>query len=63
LEETMKRSVPAEQQRDGRRDAGLEVRYGEIGIPAVAAAMRYQSEPKKPEPRAVDDERFAPEAA
>jgi len=30
-----------------RREAqNLEVRYGKIGISAVAAAVRYQSEPK-----------------
>jgi len=26
----------------------LDCRYGKIGISAVAAAMRYQSEPKNP---------------
>jgi hypothetical protein len=32
-----------------RREAqNLEVRYGEIGISAVAAAMRYQSDAKRP---------------
>jgi hypothetical protein len=31
-----------------RREAqNLEVRYGEIGISAVAAAMRYQGDAKK----------------
>jgi hypothetical protein len=32
-----------------RREAqNLEVRYGEIGISAVVAAMRYQSDAKRP---------------
>jgi hypothetical protein len=29
-------------------EANLDRRYGEIGISAVAAAVRYQSEPKNP---------------
>ncbi len=34
-----------------RREAqNLEVRYGEIGISAVAAAMRYQGDAKKQAP-------------
>ncbi len=34
---------------DQRRErAGLDARYGKIGISAVAAALRYQSETKKP---------------
>ena len=31
-----------------RKETNLDSRYGEIGIPAVAAALRYQSEGKKP---------------
>jgi hypothetical protein len=31
-----------------RKVPGLAVRYGEIGISAVAAAMRYQSDVKDP---------------
>jgi hypothetical protein len=38
-----------------RREAqNLEVRYGEIGISAVAAAMRYQGEAKQPAPVSTD---------
>jgi len=39
---------------DQRRErADLDARYGKIGISAVAAALRYQSEPKKPAPAPV----------
>jgi hypothetical protein len=31
-----------------RDDSNLDRRYGEIGIPAVAAAVRYQSDAKNP---------------
>ena len=31
-----------------RDDADLEHRYGKIGIPAVAAALAYQSDAKNP---------------
>jgi hypothetical protein len=31
-----------------RKETNLDSRYGEIGIPAVAAALRYQSEAKNP---------------
>ncbi len=31
-----------------RKETNLDSRYGEIGIPAVAAALRYQSEVKSP---------------
>ena len=31
-----------------RDDADLERRYGKIGIPAVAAALAYQSDTKNP---------------
>jgi hypothetical protein len=38
-----------------RREAqDLEVRYGAIGISAVAAAMRYQGDVKKPAPVPTD---------
>jgi hypothetical protein len=37
-----------------RREAqNLEVRYGKIGISAVAAAMRYRGDAKNPHARAV----------
>jgi hypothetical protein len=32
----------------GREPQNLEVRYGEIGISAVVAAMRYQTDVKAP---------------
>jgi len=31
-----------------RNESSLDSRYGEIGIPAVAAALQYQSEVKNP---------------
>jgi hypothetical protein len=31
-----------------RQDEGLDCRYGKIGIPAVAAALPYQSDAKNP---------------
>jgi len=58
-----------------RQEATLDSRYGEIGIPAVAAAVQYKGEAAKPasEPTsvlavrqpspAVTDERFAPDLA
>ena len=40
-----------------RREAqNLEVRYGEIGISAVAAAMRYQGDAKQPAPAPTDSQ-------
>jgi hypothetical protein len=42
-----------------RKAQDLEVRYGEIGIAALAAALRYQSESKSaPAPVAPRDERW-----
>ena len=39
----------------GRPEAqNLEIRYGEIGISAVVAAMRYQGVSKSPAPVATD---------
>ena len=35
-------------QKDVREDSRLDRRYGEIGISAVAAAVRYQCECKNP---------------
>ena len=37
-----------------REVQNLEVRYGEIGISAVAAAMRYQGDAKTPAPGPAD---------
>ena len=44
----MKRSTSDDYAEKVRRDTGLEVRYGKIGISAVAAAVRYQSDGKNP---------------
>ena len=33
---------------DERKEPSLDGRYGKIGIPAVAAAVRYQSDAKNP---------------
>jgi hypothetical protein len=48
---TFQNTVQAEPRRqsDPRRDeSNLDRRYGKIGISAVAAAMRYQSDAKNP---------------
>jgi hypothetical protein len=46
------------------RTPDLEVRYGEIGIAALAAALRYQGEVKSaPESAAPRDDRWLPEMA
>jgi hypothetical protein len=47
-----------------RTEPSLDHRYGKIGISAVAAALRYQSEAKKPAdaPAAPRDERWLAEA-
>jgi hypothetical protein len=42
---TMKNTADSNRQRD---DSNLDHRYGKIGIPAVAAALRYQSDAKNP---------------
>jgi hypothetical protein len=41
-------SINAADTRLPREDKSLAGRYGKIGIPAVAAAVRYQSEAKNP---------------
>jgi hypothetical protein len=41
----LKRKAPAKAKPEV---PSLDCRYGKIGISAVAAAMRYQSEPKNP---------------
>jgi hypothetical protein len=49
-----------------RKETSLDSRYGEIGIPAVAAALRYQSEGKNPAYAPVEhrqDDRVAELAA
>jgi hypothetical protein len=44
-----KKKTAAQLDQNGRRDEpNLDSRYGEIGISAVAAALRYQSEMKNP---------------
>ena len=48
------------------KEPNLDSRYGEIGIPAVAAALRYQSEVKNPAYAPVEhrqDDRAAEMAA
>ena len=54
-------SVATEQ----REQASLDRRYGEIGIPAVAAALRYQSDAKNPAyaPVVPRDDRWYSESA
>jgi len=55
----MKNAADSNRQRD---DSNLDCRYGKIGIPAVAAALRYQSDAKNPAYAPVvprDDERHA----
>jgi hypothetical protein len=42
------KSTTAANTRDTREDKNLDGRYGKIGIPAVAAAIRYQSDAKNP---------------
>jgi hypothetical protein len=45
----MKSTKVAQSTQSVRREAqNLEVRYGEIGISAVVAAMRYQGDVKSP---------------
>lgn len=41
-------SAPGEKPEKGRPQAELDRRYGRIGISAVAAALRYQSDSKNP---------------
>ena len=52
-------------QESRRETAHLDGRYGEIGIPALAAALRYSSQGKKPAHAPVPrtDRRFADAAA
>ena len=42
------KSKNAASQTSEREESSLDGRYGKIGIPAVAAAVRYQSEAKNP---------------
>jgi hypothetical protein len=44
----MMRSTKAQAEQTRTREAELDVRYGKIGISAVAAALRYQSDGKNP---------------
>jgi hypothetical protein len=48
-----------------REDANLDGRYGKIGIPAVAAALPYQSDAKNPAcaPLAPREEKWLAELA
>lgn len=44
----MKSMKAADARPEREDDKSLDGRYGKIGIPAVAAAVRYQSEAKNP---------------
>jgi hypothetical protein len=59
---TMKNAADSNRQRD---DSNLDRRYGKIGIPAVAAALRYQSDAKNPKyaPVVPRDDRLRAEFA
>jgi hypothetical protein len=51
----MKSTKMAQSTQSVRREAqNLEVRYGEIGISAVVAAMRYQGDTKTPAHASTD---------
>jgi hypothetical protein len=43
-----KRNAKVSNPSTGRADASLDSRYGAIGISAVAAALHFKSEAKKP---------------
>jgi len=45
---TNKKTAAGFNQNGRRSEPNLDSRYGEIGISAVAAALRYQSEVKNP---------------
>ena len=52
----MKSTKMAQPTQSARREApNLEVRYGEIGISAVVAAVRYQGAAKRPAQIATPD--------
>lgn len=55
----MEAAKAKEPQTDSRRQySNLDKRYGKIGIPAVAAALRYQDEPRNEnETRTIPDKR------
>ena len=44
----IKNNAPQSGENACRDESSLDSRYGEIGIPAVAAALRYRSEVKNP---------------
>ena len=43
-----KKNAAKTKQDAGRAEPNLDSRYGEIGIPAVAAALQYKSKVKSP---------------
>jgi hypothetical protein len=45
---TKKKGAAQINENSRRKEPNLDSRYGEIGIPAVAAALRYQSEARNP---------------
>jgi hypothetical protein len=60
-----KKNAAASSQNNSRSEPNLDSRYGEIGISAVAAALRYQSEAKNPAyaPVAAQPEKWLTDAA
>ena len=62
----MKSMTAANVASEREEQKSLDGRYGKIGIPAVAAAVRYQSDAKNPAYAPVvprNDKRFAESAA
>ena len=55
----METTKTREPKKDSQRQySNLDKRYGKIGIPAVAAALRHQDEPRNEnETRTIPDER------
>jgi hypothetical protein len=60
-----KKNAAASSQSNDRNEPKLDSRYGEIGISAVAAALRYQSDVKNPAyaPVASHPEKWLADAA
>ena len=61
----MKSTNTENAQRPRRTEASLHSRYGDIGIPAVAAAMQYKTDAKTSAdaPAVPGDSRFAADIA
>lgn len=62
-----KKTTKSSKQNTHREEQALDTRYGEIGIPAVAAALKFKSESKNPASAPVasemDEDRIAEMAA